>query len=319
MTNYIVQRVLALLPVWLGITLLAFGLGRLAPGDPAYLIAAQQSDGPPPTALVEQIRSEYGLNDPWFVQYGRWVGQVLRGDLGVSYKSGEEILNAFLHRFPATLKLAVAGLLVGVCLALPLGILAAVRRGSFVDHLSRVIALIGTSLPGFWLAYLLILLFAVNLRLLPVSGSSTWRHMVLPVLVLGLGVAGSLMRLTRSSLLEILGQDFIRTAHAKGLGSLHVLYGHALKNALIPIVTVMGITLGHLLGGSIIVETIFAWPGIGKLLVDGIGNRDYPLIQSYVLFMGTFFILISLGVDLLYIVLDPRISYVKRGAADGAN
>ncbi len=224
-----------------------------------------------------------------------------------------------MQRFPSTLKLAFGGLLAGVFIALPLGILAAVRRGSVVDHLTRILALVGTSLPGFWLAYLLILLFAVNWKLLPVSGSSSWRHLVLPVLVLGLGIAGSLMRLTRSSLLEVLGQDFMRTAHAKGLRAPHVLWHHALRNALIPIITVMGITLGHLLGGSIIVETIFAWPGIGKLLIDGIANRDYPLIQSYVLFMGTFFILISLGVDLLYLVIDPRISYVMKGSGNEPN
>jgi peptide/nickel transport system permease protein len=291
----------------LGITLLAFGLGRLAPGDPAYLIAAQQSDGPPPTELVEQIREEYGLTLPWPVQYGRWVLQVVQGDLGVSYKSGGAIADELRQRFPATLELTIGGLLVGVGLALPLGMAAAIYRGAFVDQLSRLLALLGASLPSFWLAFLLIILFAVEWKLLPVAGRSSTRHLVLPAVALGVGIAAPLMRLTRSSLLEVLGQDYIRTARAKGLAQRRVLIGHALRNALIPVATVIGMSFGHLLGGSVIIETIFAWPGIGKLLIDGIANRDYPLIQAYVLFMGTFFILINLVVDLLYFWLDPRI------------
>ncbi|MBX3015083.1 MAG: ABC transporter permease [Caldilineaceae bacterium] len=307
MTAMIGKRLVALIPVWLGITLLAFSLGRLAPGDPAYLIAAQQSDGPPPTALVEQIRQEKGLTQPWLVQYARWVGQVLQGDLGVSYKSGGPIRTELYQRFPATLELTFGGLLVAIGLALPLGMAAAVYRGSLIDHFSRVLALVGASLPSFWLAFLLIILFAVEWKLLPVAGRSSTRHLVLPALALGLGIAAPLMRLTRSSLLEVLGQDYIRTARAKGLERRRVLIGHALRNALIPVVTVIGMSVGHLLGGSVIIETIFAWPGIGKLLIDGIANRDYPLIQAYVLLMGTFFILINLGVDLLYLWLDPRI------------
>jgi peptide/nickel transport system permease protein len=307
MTRMIGKRLLALIPVWLGITLLAFGLGRLAPGDPAYLIAAQQSDGPPPTELVEQIREEYGLTLPWPVQYGRWVLQVMRGDLGVSYKSGGAIADELRQRFPATLELTIGGLLVGVGLALPLGMAAAIYRGAFVDQLSRLLALLGASLPSFWLAFLLIILFAVEWKLLPVAGRSSTRHLVLPAVALGVGIAAPLMRLTRSSLLEVLGQDYIRTARAKGLAQRRVLIGHALRNALIPVATVIGMSFGHLLGGSVIIETIFAWPGIGKLLIDGIANRDYPLIQAYVLFMGTFFILINLVVDLLYFWLDPRI------------
>lgn len=313
MTRMIGKRLLALIPVWLGITLLAFGLGRLAPGDPAYLIAAQQSDGPPPTALVEQIRQEYGLTLPWPVQYGRWVGQVVQGDLGVSYKSGGAIAAELRQRFPATLELTMGGLLVGIGLALPLGMAAALYRGSVVDQISRFLALIGASLPGFWLAFLLIILFAVEWKLLPVAGRSSVRHLVLPAVALGVGIAAPLMRLTRSSLLEVLGQDYIRTAHAKGLAQRRVLIGHALRNALIPVVTVIGMSFGHLLGGSVIIETIFAWPGIGKLLIDGIANRDYPLIQAYVLFTGTFFILINLGVDLLYFWLDPRIQLEQPG------
>ena len=305
--QYIAGRLFWLLPVWLGITLLAFGLGRLAPGDPARLIAERQADGLPTPAQIERVREEYGLDDPLPLQYARWVGNVLRGDLGQSFKTGGPVLYELARRFPATLELAVWGMLVGIALALPLGIQAAVRRGAIVDHVSRVIALAGSSLPGFWLAFLLIIVFAVNLRLLPVAGRATPAHLVLPAVTLGFGLAAPLTRLTRSSLLEVLGEDYVRTAWAKGLRERAVVLRHALRNALIPVVTVAGMSFGHLLGGAVIVETVFAWPGVGKLVVDSIFDRDYPLIQGYVLFMGTVFVLINLAVDLLYVWLDPRV------------
>lgn len=255
-----------------------------------------------------QIRQEYGLDDPLPIQYGRWVVNVLQGDLGQSYKSGGQIADEFWQRFPATLELAVGGLLVGVFLSIPLGILAAVWRGSMVDHFSRVLALAGASLPSFWLAFLLIIFFSVQLKLLPVSGRSSLSHLILPSLALGFAIAAPLMRLMRSSLLEVLGEDFIRTARAKGLKERRVILSHALRNSLIPVVTLLGMVTGHLLGGSVIIEIVFAWPGLGKLLIDGIAHRDYPLIQAYVLFMGTFFILINLAIDLIYVWLDPRVT-----------
>lgn len=296
-----------LAPVWLGITLLAFGLGRLAPGDPAHRIAERRSDSPPTREQVERVRRDYGLDDPLPLQYLRWVGNAARGDLGSSFKTGGPVLRELSTRFPATLQLAVCGLLVGIGLALPLGILAAVRRGSLIDQLSRLAALAGASLPSFWLGYLLIILFSVKLELLPVAGRGGPRNLILPALTLGLGMAAPLTRLTRSSLLEVLGEDYIQTARAKGLRGRTVVLRHALRNALIPMVTVIGMSFGHLLGGAVIVETVFAWPGVGKFVVDSISDRDYPLIQGYVLFMGTVFVLINLAVDLLYVYIDPRV------------
>jgi peptide/nickel transport system permease protein len=307
MGQYIMRRLLLLVPIWLGITLMAFGLGRLAPGDPARLIAERQADGLPTPAQVERVRVEYGLDDPLPLQYMRWVAHALQGDLGVSFKTGGPVLEELARRFPATLELAVYGMLVGIALALPLGAQAAVRRGSSIDHASRLVALAGASLPSFWLAFILIIVFAVQLRLLPVAGRGTVRHLVLPAITLGVALAAPLTRLTRSSMLEVLGEDFVRTAWAKGLHERSVVLRHALRNALIPVVTVAGMSFGHLLGGAVIVETVFAWPGVGKLVVDSIFDRDYPLIQGYVLFMGTIFVLINLAVDLLYVWLDPRV------------
>jgi peptide/nickel transport system permease protein len=307
MSHYILRRLVLLVPVWLGITLLAFVLGRLAPGDPARLIAEQQTDGPPTAEQIEQVRREVGLTDPLPIQYARWVQNALRGDLGRSFKTGGPVLRELTDRFPATLQLAVCGLLVGVSLALALGILSAVRRGSGIDQFSRLIALASASLPSFWLGFLLIILFAVQLRLLPVAGRGSPRHLILPALTLGFGMAAPLMRLTRSSMLEVLGEEYIQTARAKGLRERTVVLRHALRNALIPVVTVAGMSFGHLLGGAVIVETVFAWPGVGKLVVDSILARDYPLIQGYVVFMGTVFVLINLMVDVLYIWIDPRV------------
>lgn len=307
MGQYVTRRLLLLVPIWLGITLMAFGLGRLAPGDPARLIAERQADGLPTPEQIERVRQEYGLNDPLPLQYTRWVANALRGDLGVSFKTGGAVLEELARRFPATLELAVYSMLVGIVLALPLGVQAATRRGSSIDHLSRLIALAGSSLPSFWLAFILIIVFSVELRLLPVAGRGTARHLILPAITLGVALAAPLTRLTRSSMLEVLGEDFVRTARAKGLGERAVVARHALRNALIPVVTVAGMSFGHLLGGAVIVETVFAWPGVGKLVVDSIFDRDYPLIQGYVLFMGTIFVLINLAVDMLYVALDPRV------------
>jgi peptide/nickel transport system permease protein len=320
MSIYILRRLFLLVPVWLGITLLAFGLGRLAPGDPARLIAERQLDNQPTPEQIERVRHEFGLDAPLPNQYVRWVWHALQGDLGQSFKTGGPVLRELTDRFPATLQLAVCGMLVGIGLALPLGIQAAVRRGSGIDHASRLVALAGASLPSFWLAFLLIIVFAVELRLLPVAGKASLRHFILPAFTLGFGMAAPLTRLTRSSMLEVLGEEYILTARAKGLRERAVVLRHALRNALIPVVTVAGMSFGHLLGGAVIVETVFAWPGVGKLIVDGILDRDYPLIQGYVVFMGTVFVLINLAVDMLYLWIDPRVQLtgggeVRHGAA----
>jgi peptide/nickel transport system permease protein len=256
---------------------------------------------------VAIAREELGLNDAYIVRYGRWLGGAVTGNLGTSYRTGEPVLGALLDRFPNTFQIAVLGLSGALLIALPLGVLGAVWRNSPLDHLSRVLALVGAAMPSYWVAYLLILVFAVRLHLLPVAGRGTWQHYVLPSVTLGLAASASLMRLTRSEMLEVLGQDFVRTGWSKGLGGRAVIIGHALRNALAPVLTVAGMRFAGLLGGAVIVETIFAWPGIGKFVLDSIFDRDYPVIQGFVIFMGTIFLLVNLAVDLGYAMLDPRI------------
>ncbi len=307
MTRYLLRRLIYLIPVWLGISFVAFALANLTPGDPARLMLQRQLERQPTAEEVASARETMRLDDPFLVRYVRWLGDALTGDLGTSYRTGESVLGALLERFPDTLQIAVTGMLAALLVALPLGVMAAVWRNSPLDHVSRVVALLGASMPSYWVAYLLILLFAVKLQLLPVAGRGTWQHVVLPSITLGLGASASLMRLTRSEMLEILGQDYIRTSRAKGLGPRAVVIGHALRNALIPVVTVAGLRFASLLGGAVIVETIFAWPGIGKFVLDSIFDRDYPVVQGFVVFMGTAFLLINLIVDLSYAWLDPRI------------
>jgi peptide/nickel transport system permease protein len=253
-----------------------------------------------------------GLDDPAPVRYVRWLGDAVTGDLGESYRTGKPVLESLAERFPTTLQIAGGGLLLAIAIAIPIGVIAAVYRRGPIDHLSRVLALLGASMPSYWVAYLLILLFSVRLGWLPVAGSETWKHAVMPALTLGIGGSASLMRLTRAEMLETLGQDYVRTARAKGLRNRTWLVRHALRNTMIPISTVLGMRFAGMLGGAVIVETIFSWPGIGKLVVDAIFDRDYPMIQGFVLFMGTVFLLVNLLVDLGYGLIDPRIRLASR-------
>ena len=312
MVQFVLRRLLYLVPVWIGISLVAFLLANLAPGDPARL-ALQRALGRQPTgAETAAAREQMGLNDSPPVQYLNWLGNALTGDLGLSYRTGKPVLESLVERFPTTLQIAGGGLLLAIAIAIPLGVLAAVYRRGPIDHLSRVVALLGASMPSYWVAYLLILLFSVRLGMLPVAGSQTWQHAVMPALTLGIGGSASLMRLTRSEMLETLGQDYIRTARAKGLHSRTLLVRHALRNTMIPISTVLGMRFAGMLGGAVIVETIFSWPGIGKLVVDATFDRDYPMIQGFVIFMGTAFLLINLIVDIGYGLIDPRIRLARR-------
>lgn len=312
MLRFVLRRLVYLVPVWIGISLVAFTLANLTPGDPARL-ALQRSLGRQPTAEeTAAAREQMGLNDPAPIRYLNWLGDAITGDLGTSYRTGQPVLESLIERFPNTLQIAGAGLLLAIAIAIPLGVLAAVYRRSAIDHVSRVVALLGASMPSYWVAYLLILLFSVQLGMLPVAGSTTWQHAVMPALTLGIGGSASLMRLTRSEMLETLNQDYIRTARAKGLHSRTLLVSHALRNTMIPISTVLGMRFAGMLGGAVIVETIFSWPGIGKLVVDAIFDRDYPMIQGFVIFMGTAFLLINLIVDLGYGLIDPRIRLTNR-------
>jgi peptide/nickel transport system permease protein len=302
MTTYFTRRLLQSLIVLLGVSFVVFFILHLT-GDPALVLL-------PPDATAEDVRrfrEAMGFNDPFLVQYGRFLGGALRGDFGQSIRHGEPAFPLVAERLPATFELAGAALLIALALAIPAGIVSAVRRNSVVDYVSTVVALLGQSMPTFWLGIMLILLFSVQFHLLPSSGRGTLEHLVLPAVTLGLFTTARITRLTRSGMLEVLSQDYIRTARAKGVSDPPVVWKHALKNAAIPIVTIVGIELGTLLGGAVITETIFAWPGVGRLSVQAIANRDYPVVQAAVFLLATTFIIVNLAVDVLYTYLDPRI------------
>jgi ABC-type dipeptide/oligopeptide/nickel transport system permease component len=302
MKVYLLRRFLQSLLVLLGVSFVVFGILFLT-GDPALVLL-------PPDASaedVEKFRQSMGFNDPFFVQYGRFLGGALRGDFGQSIRHGEPAFDLVMERMPATFELSGAALALALCLAIPAGIISAVRRNTVIDYFSTVVALLGQSMPTFWLGIMLILLFSVQLNLLPSSGRGGWQHMLLPAITLGLFTTARITRLTRSGMLEVLSQDYIRTARAKGVANPPVVWKHALKNAAIPIVTIVGIELGTLLGGSVITETIFAWPGVGRLSVQAIYNRDYPVVQAAVFTLSATFVLVNLIVDMLYTYLDPRI------------
>ncbi|MCG8401408.1 MAG: ABC transporter permease [Firmicutes bacterium] len=311
MKRYLLKRLIYLLPVMLGVSVLTFGIVNLAPGDPAELIL--RVDGVEPTGeAVNALREELGLNDPVYIQYLRWLWNAVRLDFGASLRTGLPVTQELLSRFPATLELTLAAMAVMIVVALPAGVLSALYRHAFIDHLARMFALVGASLPIFWKGLMLIYLFAVVWDLLPVMERGGIRHLVLPAVTLGFSMAAVFTRVIRASMLEVLSHDYIKLARAKGLKERWVIGRHALRNALLPAVTLFGLSFGHLLGGTVIVETIFAWPGVGKFVVDAIFNRDYPVIQGYAVFMALIFVLVNLLVDLSYILLDPRIS-LERG------
>jgi peptide/nickel transport system permease protein len=302
MTTYLGRRLVQSLLVVLGISFVVFLILHLT-GDPTLVLL-------PPDASAEDIqrfREAMGFNDPFLVQYWRFLQGALRGDFGQSLRHGEPAFGLVVERLPATFELAGAALVIALGLAIPAGIVSAVRRNSPVDYLSTVVALLGQSMPTFWLGIMLILLFSVQWNVLPSSGRGGLEHLVLPAITLGLFTTARITRLTRSGMLDVLGQDYIRTARAKGVSDRPVVWKHALKNAAIPIVTIVGIELGTLLGGSVITETIFAWPGVGRLSVQAIYNRDYPVVQAAVFLLATTFVVVNLVVDLLYTYLDPRV------------
>ena len=308
MLVYLTQRLAALPVVLLGISVVTFALMSLVPGDPAELLLRSQGSEPLPEA-VAALRAQLGLDAPLPMRYARWVAGLAQGDLGISYRSRSPVAEELALRFPATLQLAIAALASAVALALPAGLLSAVRPNGRLDLAARLLSLVGNSIPSFWLALLLILLFSVTLRWLPAVGSGTPAHVILPALALGVGLAARLTHLLRASLLEVLRQDYVRTAYAKGLSERAAVTRHALKNALLPVVTVLGASFGDLLGGAAIVETIFAWPGIGRYAVNAIFLRDYPVIQGCVLYLALAFVALNLLVDVSYRWLDPRLHF----------
>jgi len=288
--------------VAVGVSLVVFGLVHLS-GDPVLLMVS--SDAPPD--VVATTRHALGFDRPLHRQFADYVSRAVQGDLGVSLRSSRPVAALIGERLPATVELTIAALLIAVAVAVPAGIVSAVKRGSAIDRLAMVGAVAGQAMPIFWLALLLITLFGVHLRWLPVFGRGSLAHLVLPAVSLSTVILGRLARLVRSSMLEVLGQDYVRTARAKGVGELRVLAGHALKNAAIPIVTLLGLQFAQLLGGAVVTETIFAWPGIGRLVVEAIFNRDYPVVQGVVLVVSLIFVAVNLLVDLAYAVLDPRV------------
>jgi len=309
MRNYVLRRALSLLPVLFGVSLMTFGLMGLVPGDPAEILAAYGKDIEPGPDEIEAVRVELGLDLSLPGQYIRWLGRAVSGDLGNSLRTGRPVWQEITARLPATLELTGAGMLIALLIALPSGVLAAVNRDGLLDHVSRFLALVGASVPSFWLGATLILLFAVELRWLPAMGRGGPSHLVLPSLALGIGASAVIMRLTRAGLLEVLDQDYIRTARAKGFHERAVILRHALKPSLLPTVAVIGLQFGQLLGGAVIIETIFAWPGLGMLIIESILGRDFPVIQGFALLMSLVFVSSNFLVDVLCRWLDPRIRY----------
>jgi ABC-type dipeptide/oligopeptide/nickel transport system permease component len=302
MLRYLTRRAIHSVFVLLGVSLVVFGVAHLT-GDPAALML-------PPDASREQLaqfRHDMGYDRPLIVQYTDFLTRALRGDFGASLWTKQPAISLVLERLPATLELACAAMIFSIVVAFPLGMLSATHRGSVGDRLAMVVAVLGQSMPVFWLGLALIMLFGENLRLLPVGGRGTPAHLVLPTFTLGAYFAARNARILRSSLLETLGQEYVRTARAKGLFEQAVLWRHALRNALISVLTLLGLQFGALLGGAIVTETVFAWPGLGRLIVESITHRDFPLLQTSALFISLVFMLLNIAVDLLYTAIDPRI------------
>lgn len=306
MHRYIAQRLLQLVPVLLSVSILVFLMVHLIPGDPVQVMLQDYGSAEQARAL----RHTLGLDRPLPVQYGLFVWRLAHGDLGRSIRTGRPVASEIALRLPYTLRLTAASMAVAIALGLVLGTLAAIHHRRLLDYGATVIALAGISLPSFWFGLVLILIFSYYLRWLPPAGADTAGSLILPAVTLGTGATSIIARLCRSSLLEVLRQEFIRTARAKGAGELRVLYRHGLRNALIPVLSIVGLQFAGLLGGAVIVESVFGWPGLGRLAVDAIFNRDIPVIQGVVLVAAAIFVAVNLCVDLLYALVDPRIRYV---------
>lgn len=314
MLTYILRRLALTVPVLIGITFIVFALLAFAPGDAISLMLGTEAANP---AIIERIRTELGLDKPWFQQYLDYMGRLLTGDLGRSVTYGRPVSAMIAERLSNTLILTVASMLVALIIAIPLGIISAVKRNSIWDYSAMFVSIAGVSMPNFWLGLLLIITFGLELRWLPIRGmgdinDGLWqylRHLILPAFTLGTSLAAILMRLTRNSMLDVLGEDYVRTARAKGLANTPVVVKHALRNALIPVVTTAGVQFGALLGGAVVIETIFSLPGLGLLAITAIRGRDIPVIQGTVLVFALCFVVVTLLVDVLYAVINPKVRY----------
>ncbi len=303
MHRYIIKRLLMLIPVLLGVAFIIYAIMNVAEGDPVYQVAG-------PDATEEQLdalREEMGLNGSLLERYFRYIFKLLRGDLGTSYVSKMDVMQLYLQRLPNTLKLASVAMIVAVVISVPLGIVAAVNQNSIKDTVSMILALLGLSMPNFWLGLLLMLLFSLKLGWFPSGGAEGLRSVVLPAVTVGVGLAALLTRTTRSSMLDVLRQDYLRTARAKGVSEKRVVFHHALRNALIPIITIFGVQFSNVLGGSVLAETVFAWPGVGRLVVDAIDQRDIPTVTGALIMTTMLVTIVNLIVDIVYAYVDPRI------------
>lgn len=307
MVKYIFKRFIQLIPVLLGITFLVFLLTYFSPGDPAF-IKLTSTDVTPTPELLEQVREEMGLNKPFIVQYFDWLKGIVHGDFGMSYKFNKPVYDVIKARLPATFKLAGASLLLMIIIALPLGILSAIYKNRVLDYVIRIISFLGISMPGFWLGLLLMYVFSLKLGVLPVMGDSGFKSIILPSVTLAISMSSKYIRQLRVAILEEISKDYVIGAKSRGLKNRTILYKHVLQNSLISIITLLGLSIGSLLGGTAIVETIFGWPGVGELAIQAISNRDYPLIQGYVVWMTVIYVFVNLLVDILYQFIDPRIA-----------
>jgi len=306
MLEYIGKRLLTSIPVLWGVTTLVFLMMHLLPGDPAELMLAESGGS---SQSIAHLRRQLGLDDPLYVQYGRFLASALRGDLGRSIFTNRPVAQTIVEQLPHTVQLALAAMMVAIAVGIGLGMAAALNRNTWVDSLCVSMAVAGSSVPIFWSGLLLILLFSSLLHWLPATGQGTLKHLILPAIVLGLASSGSIARLVRSTMLEVLGQEYISTARSKGLSERLVVSRHALKNALIPVITVMGLQFGYLLGGTVVTETVFSRQGLGRLVVDAILWKDFPIVQGAVLLAAAVYTLVNLLVDISYAVVDPRIRY----------
>ena len=305
MARFLARRLALTIPVLLGVATLVFSLIHFIPGDPAQAMLGEAA----PQADVDELRKRLGLDRPLLEQYLTFLGGLVRGDLGTSLRTEQPVATQILERMPATMELAAAAMFVAICVSIPLGIAAAVWRGTAVDHAAMTLALTGVSIPNFWLGPLLAIVFAVELGWLPVSGRGTPQHLILPAISLGAALAAILARMTRASMLEELREPYVQAARARGVSRFRAVVRHAFRNSLIPVVTLVGLQFGAVLTGAVITETIFAWPGIGRLLIQSIGFRDYPLVQGCILLIAITYVGVNLLTDLIYGVLDPRIRY----------
>lgn len=305
MLKYIIKKLLLMIPVLLGLTIIVFLILHLAPGDPVHKVV-----GPNATPEVyENVKRSMGLDRPLIIQYFGYLGNLLKGDLGSSILQHRPVADIVMERFPITIGLGVRALLLSFLIAVPVGIIAAVNRNKLLDYFAMTFALVGISMPTFWFGMLLLYFFAYKLRLFPISGYGTWKHLMMPVITMGLTDAAVIARMMRSSMLEVIGQDYIRTARAKGLKEKVVTNKHALKNALIPVITLLGMRMGWIVGGSVTLEIIFSIPGLGRTMVDSIFSRDYPVVQGSILILAASVMISNLIADILYAVVDPRIRY----------